>query len=244
MRGVARAQARQHHRRTAGIDRRRHPGIDAEIRRRHHALPVEGGGDAFDALAAGGKEGRHHQDQRERAQRHRIAQRQLRLRPAGLELARRQQRAFDMRAPERLRHRIVLIGGDLVGDGRGRPVRLAAAAVEPAQAVRFAGQPQQQQRDRGRRGEDEEQDQPDGARQRRQHDPQTGPGQRQEQAERGRQRGQRRPQPLPQQTAARALQRPRQHRPPRLLAMLCCSSKPSKSRSVARASGESTAKPG
>ena len=146
LRGLARAQARQHDRRAAGIDRRRDPGIDAEIGRRHHALPVEGGGDALDALAAGGKEARHRQNEHERAQRHRIAQRQPRRRPAGLELARRQQRAFDMRAPERLRDRIVLVGGDLVGDRGGRPVRLAAAAVEPAQAVIDARQPQHRQR--------------------------------------------------------------------------------------------------
>ena len=56
LRGFARAQAGQHDRRAAGIDRRRDPGIDAEIGRRHHALPVEGGGDALDAFAAGGKE--------------------------------------------------------------------------------------------------------------------------------------------------------------------------------------------
>ena len=90
------------------------------------------------------KEGRDDQEEHQRAQRHRIAQRQLRRRPAGLELARRQQRALDMRAPERLRDRIVLVGGDLVGDRGGRPMRLAAAAIEPAQAVGGARQPQHQ----------------------------------------------------------------------------------------------------
>ena len=132
---VARAQARQHDRRAAGIDRRRDPGIDAEIGRRDHARPVEGGGDPLHPLAAGGEEGGDRQNEHQRAQRHRIAHGEPRRRPAGLELARRQQRAFDMGAPERLRDRIVLVGGDLVGDRGGRPVRLAAAAVEPAQAV-------------------------------------------------------------------------------------------------------------
>ena len=146
LRRFARAQAGQHHRRPAGVDRRRDPGIDAEIRRRDHAVPVEGGGDALEPLAAGRKESRHHQNEHECAQRHRIAQRQPRRRPAGLELARRQQRALDMRLPERLRHRIVAVGGNVVGDRRRRPVRFAAAAIEPAQPVIDARQPQDQQR--------------------------------------------------------------------------------------------------
>ena len=130
------------------------------------------------------------------------------------------QRAFDMGAPERLRDRIVSVGGDLVGDRGGRPVRLAAAAVEPAQAVGGAGQPQHRQRRRRDRGDQDEQQQPDGARQRRQHQPQSGPGKCEEQSERGRQRGQRRPQPLPQQAAACALERPRQQGPGRVFPLL------------------------
>ena len=171
LRGFARAQAGQHDRRAAGIDRRRDPGVDAEIGRRHHALPVESDGDALQAFAAGGEEARDRQNEHERAQRHRIAQRQPRRRPAGLELARRHERTFDMGTPERLRDRIVLVGGNLIGDRGGRPVRLAAAAVEPAQAVGDAGQPQHRQRRRRNGGDGHEQQQTDGARQRRQHKP-------------------------------------------------------------------------
>ena len=76
-----------------------------------------------------------------------------------------------MGAPERLRDRIVLVGGNLVGDRGGRPVRFATAAVEPAQAVIDTGQPQQHQRHGRDRSDDGEQNQADGARQRRQHQP-------------------------------------------------------------------------
>ena len=51
-------------------------------------VPVEGGGDTLEPLAARGKERRHQQNGHERAQRNRIAQRQPRHRPAGLDLAR------------------------------------------------------------------------------------------------------------------------------------------------------------
>ena len=154
LRRLTRPQARQHHRRAPGIDRRRDPGIDAEIRRRHHAVPIEGGGDAFDVFAAGAEETRDHQNEHQRAQRHRIAQRQPRRRPAGLELARRHQRALDMSLPERLRHRVVIVGGDMIDDGGGRAMRFSAHAVEPAQAVMNAGQPQPDQRHR--RGNDDQ----------------------------------------------------------------------------------------
>ena len=97
-------------------------------------------------LAAGGEKRGDHQHQHQRAQRDRVAQRQLRRGPAGLEPARRHQRALDMGAPERLRDRIVLVGGDAVEDGGGRTVPLAADAVEPAQAVMNAGQLQPHER--------------------------------------------------------------------------------------------------
>ncbi len=164
LRRLARPQARQHHRRAPGIDRWRDPGIDTEIRRRHHAVPVEGGGDAFDVFAAGAEEARHHQNEHQRAQRHRIAQRQPRRRPAGLELARRHQRALDMGLPERLRHRVVIVGGDMIDDGGGRAMRFSAHAVEPAQAVMNARQPQPDQRHRGDDDDQDEDRKPDGAR--------------------------------------------------------------------------------
>ena len=56
-------------RRLAGIGGRRDPGVDAEIRRQHHALPVERRGDALPAFAAGGEEGGDAGDQNQAAQR-------------------------------------------------------------------------------------------------------------------------------------------------------------------------------
>ena len=134
----ARAQARQDHRRTAGIMRRRDPGIDAVIRRRHHALPVEGGGDARDAIAAGGEEGRDQQHEHQRAQRHRIARGELRHRPAGPELAGGGERALDMRAPQRLRHGVAFAGGKLVGDcGRRAVLQPAARSIRRRPSASF-----------------------------------------------------------------------------------------------------------
>ena len=244
LRGLARAQPGKHDRRPAGIVRRRDPGVDAEIRRRHHALPVEGGGDALPALAAGGKEGRDRPGCSTSA-RSAIGSRsaQPRRRPAGLELARRQQRALDMGVPERLRDRIVAVGGDLVGDRGRRPMRLAAVAVEPAQAVGDAAAAAASASGAAATAvTTTNDDQADGARERRQHQPQAGPGKRQEQSERGRQDGasaghSRSHNRLPRaRSSARASRRP---------ASACsqlsfgCSSKPSKSRSVARGSGNS-----
>ena len=125
-----------------------------------------------------------------------------------------------MGAPERLRDWIVLIGGELVGDRGGRPVRRAAVAVEPPQAVAGAGPSQHRQRRRGNRGNHHEQQEADGARQRRQHNPEACPGKCKEQPKRRRQRGQSRPQPLPQQAAARALKRPREQSPGRIFLLL------------------------
>lgn len=57
---------RQNDRRPAGVQRRRDPGIDANIARRQHPVPVEGGAKPHRTLIAGGEEGRnqHHHDQR------------------------------------------------------------------------------------------------------------------------------------------------------------------------------------
>jgi hypothetical protein len=57
-----------------------HPGagIDAEIRRRDDALPIERRGNAFCSLATGGKETRRHENENERAERHGVAQGQSR----------------------------------------------------------------------------------------------------------------------------------------------------------------------
>ena len=60
---------------SAGISRRGNPGIDAEIRRCDHAVPVESGGNAFYSLAAGGKESRDDKNDHQCAECHRVAQR-------------------------------------------------------------------------------------------------------------------------------------------------------------------------
>src|SRR5262245_7068188 len=81
-RGFAWAQAQQHHRRPAGVNRRRNPGVDTEIRGRNNATPIESGCDALCPLTAGGKETCNHKNYYESAKRHRIAHRQARGRPA------------------------------------------------------------------------------------------------------------------------------------------------------------------
>ncbi len=208
----ARTQARQDHRRTRGILRRRDPGIDAIIRRRHHALPVEGRGHAARTIAAGGKEGRHQKHDHQRAQRDRIARGKARHRPAGAELAGGGERTLDMRAPQRLRHGVAFAGGELVGERDGGAMLQAAALVETAQAVcgiRHADDDEGRQR--GERQQPEKDD-ADGAPERRQPQPKPKPGQHQEQAaDRGESR-QRRPDPFPQDTVTRPGDAPRQQR--------------------------------
>jgi len=110
---------RKDDRRLAGIDRRNDPGIDAEIRRQHHTVPVERSRDALPALAAGGKEGGDAGDENERAQRVRIVPRHPRRRPAGFQCPRGVERALDMGIPQRERIRIFRRDGEIVGD-RGR----------------------------------------------------------------------------------------------------------------------------
>ena len=145
---LAGADARQDERRLAGVGRRRHPGIDAEILRLHHARPVERRRDALHALAGRRKERRGHQQHDQRAHRDRIEHRQARPRRAGLQRIGGAQRLLDMGAPQRARHLILLAGGELVGERGRRPVRQPAAAVEPAQAVEGAGQAEAEQRHR------------------------------------------------------------------------------------------------
>ena len=208
---LARPQALQDHRRAAGIGRRRDPGVDAEIGRRHHALPVEGRHDALGPLAAGGHEGRHHKHRHQRAHRERIAQGEPRRRHAGLEGGGRPQRTLDMRAPERDRIRIGGRDRHLVGDRGRRSMRQPGIAIEPTQAVMPARQTQRQQRGKRRRGEQEKDAETDRASDRRQREPQPEPRDREEQADHGRDRGQARPEPFPEDRPARPPQRPRQH---------------------------------
>ena len=77
-----------------------------------------------------------HGDEHEAAHAHKDRAPTARRRPAGLERARRRQRARDMGLPQRERIRIGRRDGELVGDRGRRTVRHAAAAIEPAQAPR------------------------------------------------------------------------------------------------------------
>ena len=98
---LARPQPLQDHRRPAGIGRRAHPGVDAEIGRHHHALPIEGRSDALDAFTAGGDEGRDDQHRHESPHRERVAPRQPGRRAPGPERLGRTQRPLHMGAPQR-----------------------------------------------------------------------------------------------------------------------------------------------
>ena len=73
---LARAQALQDQRRPSGISGRADPGVDAEIRRDHHALPVEGCGKPLHPLASGRDERCDHQHYDQSAKSNGIAQRE------------------------------------------------------------------------------------------------------------------------------------------------------------------------
>ena len=203
---LAGPQALQDQRRPAGIGRRADPGVDTEIRRRDRALPVEGGGDALHAVAAGDEEGRDQQHQHERAQRHRIARRRPAApaaRPAAS--ARSAARARCERARARahacLRSSPPILSEIVVA---GRCDRPELRSSRRSFSVRLGSRTQQQRQQRGRRDQAEHA-KPDGAAERRQPQPQAKPGQREEQSNGGRDRRQRRPQPLPQNAPARSL---------------------------------------
>ena len=148
----ARMHAGKDDRRLAGISRRRDPGVDAEIRRQHDALPVERRGDALEVFAAGGNEGGDDGNENEAAQRVRIARCQTRRRPAGLERPRRGERALDVRLPQRQRIGVLRRDREFIGNRGRRPMTDAAAAVEPAQRVGGGREPQRHEwNDRGDR---------------------------------------------------------------------------------------------
>ena len=215
-RRLAGMNAGQHDRRLAGIGRRRHPGVDAEIRRQHHALPIERRRDAFPAFAAGGEKSRDAGEQHQRAQRIRVAPGDARRRLAGFERAR--------RLPTRARHgrstapanrdlstatassSAIAVAGrwrrPLPRSSRRRPSRIAGMRSRPnGMSAATTGA--------------DKADQPTARAERRQPQPQPEPGQRQEQTDRGRERRQRRPQPLPQNRPARPPQRRVKQRPRR-----------------------------
>ena len=212
-RRLAGMDAGKDQRRLAGIGWRNDPGIDAEIRRQDDTVPVERGGDAFPALAAGGKEGGDAGDQHQRAQRVRIAPRHPRRRPAGFQRPRGVERALDMGIPQRQRIRIFRRDGEIVGDRGRRAMRQPTAAIDPAQRVAGTGHAHEQERPRRDDGERRASDHGRGATERRQPQPQPEPGQRQEQPDGSRQRGQHRPQPFPENRPARALERRLEQRP-------------------------------
>ncbi len=118
---------RQDDRGLAGIDRRRHPGIDPDIGRRQHAVPVERGGDPHRAFLARGHIGRDHHERDQRAQRPGIVDRQPRRRQAGADAFDRCQGALALRLPQRLRDRI--LRDQRIGEGRRRAMADAGAAV-------------------------------------------------------------------------------------------------------------------
>ncbi len=190
---LARPQARQDHRRAAGIGRRADPGIDAEIGRHHHALPIERRGDALHPFTAGGEERRDHQHRHQGAHGEGIAQREPRHRSPGLERVGRAQGAFDMGVPQRDRIGVFGRCRDLVCDRGGGPMRQAGIAIEPSQTLDAARHAQHQHRRERSRRQQEEDAEADGAAGRRQPKPEAKPRDREEQADDGRDRRQRRP---------------------------------------------------
>ena len=169
----------QDDRRLAGIERRRHPGIDPDIGRRQHAVPVERRRDAHHALVAGRDIGRDQQHRDQRAQRPGIVDRQPRRRQPGADALDRGQRALALRLPQRPRDRI--LRRQRIGQRGRRAMADAGAAVEPAQRL-FAARPAkpEQRKQRGQR-QQHEQAEPDGAGDKRQRQPQAGPGHHQKQ---------------------------------------------------------------
>ncbi len=128
----------QNYRRLAGVDRRSHPGIDPDIGRRQHAVPVERRGNPQHALVAGGEIGgrQHHHDQR--AQRPGIVDRKPRRRQPGANPLDRGQRTLALLPPQRLRDRVLV--RERIGQRGRRTMANAGAAVEPTQRL-FAGRP-------------------------------------------------------------------------------------------------------
>ena len=187
---------RQDDRRLAGIERRRHPGIDPDIGRRQHAVPVERRRGAQAALVAGGDKGRDHHHRDQRAQRPGIVDRQPRRRQAGADALDRGQRALALRLPQRQRHRI--LRRQRIGQRGRRAMADAGAAVEPAQGLFAASASETGPAGTARASaSSREQAEADGARDERQRQPQSGPGHHQKQPDDGQEPRQMRPAPLP-----------------------------------------------
>ena len=201
----------QNHRRLAGIDRRGHPGIDPDVGRRQHAVPVERRGNPQHALVAGGDIGgrQHHHDQR--AQRPGIVDRKPRRRQPGADPLDRGQRALALLPPQRLRDRV--LGRERIGQRGRRAMANAGASVEPAQRL-FAGRPAKpRKREQRRQRREGEQADADRACQEWQRQPQSGPGRHQKQPDDAQNPGEARPGALPRDRILGPLQGLRQLKP-------------------------------
>ena len=103
------------------------------------------------------------------------------------------QRLLDMRAPQRTGNLILFAGREFICQRRRRPVRQAAAAIEPAQPVEGTRQAEAQKRDGRDRDQHDEDEQRDGAPHRRQNEPKARPGDGEENPDRDGERSQSRP---------------------------------------------------
>ncbi len=198
-------------RRFSGIGRRRHPGVDPDIGRRQHAVPVERRGHPHRALVAGGDIGGHQHHHDQRAQRPGIVDRQPRRRQPGTDALQRGQRAFALRLPQRLRDRI--LGRQRIGQRGRRTVPDAGAAVEPGQCGLAGRPPETNERQQRAQRQQDEQGNADGARHERQRQPQPCPGHHQEQSDHAQQPGETRPGTLPRDRIGGPLQGLRQLKP-------------------------------
>jgi hypothetical protein len=172
---LAGADAGQNHGGLGRVGRRRHPGIDSEIFGLHNAGPIKRRGDAFHALPGGGKERSAHKQKDQRPHSSRIEQVKARARRSSFQRICGTQGLFDMRAPERLRHLVLLACGKLVGNRCRGPVLQPACPIKAAQTIESARQAEAEERhgrDRDQHDQDEEHD---GAAKRRQPQPQAGP---------------------------------------------------------------------
>ncbi len=132
------ARRRQNDRWLAGIERWCHPGVDPDVGRRQHAVPVERRLGAQRALIACGNIGRDHHHRDQRAQRPGIVDRKPRRRQAGADALDRCQGAFALRVPQRLRDRI--LRDQRIGERGRRTMADPGATVEPAEGL-FAARP-------------------------------------------------------------------------------------------------------
>ncbi len=186
---------RQDDRRLRGVEWRRHPGVDADIGRRQHAVPVERRAHPRRALVAGGEEGRDQHDHDQGAKRPGIVEREAGMRQACADTPQRGQRALALRLPQHSRDRV--LRGQRVRQRGGGAVTDAGAIVEPSEGL-LAGRPTEpNQRNQGGQRQQDKQAEPDRAGEERQRQPEAGPGYHQKQTENGQQPRQMGPGALP-----------------------------------------------